>query len=111
VRLLDDDDELPPVPDEEEASLMAELGGDRLRAIDVALSSHTQTTWLKVARVVFHAVEAGEFPISGERHVRLHARRVMALVDAGVLEGPGNLLRPRWSEIRLRTKTARTTTG
>ena len=98
--LLDDDDELPLEPDQDEASLAIRIGPKGLRAIDTALTSHARRGWLKVARVVGEALQAGGFPISDDA-IDLHARRVIALVGLGVLEARGNLRRPRWSEVRL----------
>ena len=99
--LLDDDDELPSVPDDAEAMLTAQLGADGLRAIDEALRRHSREGWLKGARVVVDALKTGGFPISEDAYVDLHARRLMTLVESGVLEARGNLRRPRWSEVRL----------
>jgi hypothetical protein len=99
--LLDDDDELPLLPDEAEAELAAQLGEERVRAIEEALVSHTRVRWLKVARVVADALKAGGFPATEDAFVRLHVRRVIALVDSGRLEAQGKLRRPRRSEVRL----------
>jgi uncharacterized protein DUF3658 len=98
--LLDDDDHLPTSPDPGEAKLSVELGEQGLRAIDAALLSHVEPSWLKVARVVHDALGAGGTPIADDV-VRLHVRRVAALVEVGVLEARGNLRRPRFSEVRL----------
>ena len=100
--LLDDDDELPLLPDEAEASLASQLGEQGLRAIDDALGKQARRTWLKVARVVFDALKAGGFEASNDASIHLHVRRVITLADAGVFEAQGNLRRPRWSEVRLR---------
>jgi hypothetical protein len=100
VLLLDDDDELPP-PDAREAGLAAALGDDRLATIDSALIANTKKQWLKAARVVFDALEAGGFPKDNDHYVDLHVRRLIALVDSGKLEAQGNLRRPRFSEVRL----------
>ncbi|HEV8245205.1 MAG TPA: hypothetical protein VGP93_05530 [Polyangiaceae bacterium] len=98
---MDDDDELPASPDEGETALVAQLGAHALLAIDVTLKSHNQRRWLKVARVVAEALKAGGFAVWNDSHVHLHVRRVIGLVDSGSLEAKGNLLRPRWSEVRL----------
>jgi hypothetical protein len=97
--LLDDDDVLPDVPDEAETLLAAQLGTDRLKRIDDNLREHVQDRWLKVARVVADSVRNAGVSLSDENVVRLHVRRVKALVESGFIEGQGNLLRPRWSEI------------
>jgi hypothetical protein len=101
--LLDDDDELPFAPDLAEATLAARLGADGLRAIDDTLRQHARVGWLKGARVIADALKAGGFPISEQAHLQLHARRLITLVESGLLEAKGNLHRPRWSEVRLRT--------
>jgi hypothetical protein len=99
--LLDDNDELPLVPDEAEAELASRLGEDGVRAIEEALVSHARAHWLKVARVVIDALKAGGFPVAEDGPIQLHVRRVIALVDSEKLEAQGNLRRPRWSEVRL----------
>jgi len=102
VLLLDDDDELPPLPDEAETMLIAQLGEEGLRAVDDALGKSARRAWLKVARVVFDALKVGGFETSDDVSIHLQVRRVIALVDAGTLEAKGDLRRPRWSEVRLR---------
>ena len=98
MSLLDDEDELPSLPEEAEATLAAQLGAEGLRAIDEALSQHARRGWLKAARVVADALKAGGFPISGDAYIDLHVRRLITLVHSGVMEAQGNLRRPRWSE-------------
>jgi hypothetical protein len=98
--LLDDADELPAIPEPSESELVTRLGSVRLEAIDAALISHARSRWLKVARIVSDALSSGGFAFDDDI-VALHARRVGALVALGLLEGQGNLRRPRWSEVRL----------
>jgi hypothetical protein len=98
--LLDDDEELPADADAAETALAAQLGHQALKAIDAALLAHAGKRWLKVARVVGDALEAGQFDAWEDAHLHLHVRRVIALVQAGALEGKGNLHKPRWSEVR-----------
>jgi hypothetical protein len=102
VLLLDDDDELPSQPGDDEARLSAEIGDAGLRSIDNAIGKCARPAWLKVARVVLDAIKAGGFEISDDASIRLHVRRVITLVASGALEAKGNLRRPRWSEVRLR---------
>ncbi len=97
--LLDDDDELPTLPGEEELELSLQLGSETLLAIDAALVDHARAQWLKVARVVHDAIKARGFAFD-DSVIDLHVRRVIQLVDANVLEAQGNLRRPRWSEVR-----------
>jgi hypothetical protein len=72
-----------------------------LRQIDATLTKQASRDWLKVARVVFAAITAGGFSVTDENHVRLHVRRLIGLAEVGVLDGQGNLRRPRWSEVQL----------
>ncbi len=99
--LLDDDDELDASVDEAEAHLVAQRGPSGLQRIDENLRKHAQRHWLKVARVVADAVQAGGFSVSDENVVRLHVRRVSALVEFGAFEAQGDLRKPRWSEVRV----------
>jgi hypothetical protein len=98
---LVDDDALPLQPEEDESRLAAKLGDDGLQEIDAALQQHTRARWLKVARVIADALEAGGFDPSAEGAADLHLRRLIGLVDSGLIEAQGNLRRPRWSEVRL----------
>lgn len=97
--LLDDEDELPQIPSEEEANLAASLGESGLKAIDIVLVEKSRDKWLKVARVIADALEAGGFTFT-EESVDLHARRIIELVNDGSLEAQGNLRKPRFSEVR-----------
>jgi hypothetical protein len=107
VAPLDDDDARPVQPEEDESRLAAKLGDDGLQAIDAAIQQHTRARWLKVARVIADALEAGGFDPSAEGAADLHLRRLMGLVDSGRIEAQGNLRRPRWSEVRLPTNVSR----
>jgi hypothetical protein len=101
VLLLDDHDELPVSPTAAERALAARLGTSGLRAIDAALEQHVRRgQWLKAARVVADAMKAGGFPLTDNGHVELHVRRLVGLVDAGVLEAQGTVRKPRHSEVR-----------
>lgn len=97
--LLDDEDELPASPEEGEQALIVELGAEGLRNIDEAIVVSSKENWLKVARVVADAIEAGGFGYS-DATVDLHTRRVIELVLSGTLESKGNLKKPRFSEVR-----------
>jgi hypothetical protein len=99
--LLDDEGELPVAVDEAEAALAANLGPIGLRRIDDNLRKQALHTWLKVARVVAKALDEGGCQLSDEATIRLHTRRVIALVESGEFESQGDLRRPRWSEVRL----------
>ncbi|SRR5258708_4933368 len=98
--LLDDDGELPTSPEASEVTLSAQLGEQGLRVVDAALVSHAGPSWLKVARVVYDALNSGGFQTTDDV-VNLHVRRVAELVKLGQLEAQGNLRRPRFSEVRL----------
>jgi hypothetical protein len=99
--LVDDGDELAATADQSEEALARQLGPDRLGAIDEALTRCCQAQWLKAASVVFEAIKDGGFGVRDEGHVRVHLRRLIALVDAGTIEAQGNVRRPRFSEVRL----------
>ena len=103
--LLDDDDELPTLPDEDEANLHARLGREAVRAIDTAIVIHARAHWLKVARVVHDVISSSGMPFD-DAIVARHIRRVIDLVQARLLEARGNLRKPRWSEIRKPTSPA-----
>jgi hypothetical protein len=98
--LVHDEDRVPESPTEDEASLTESLGEKGLAAIDAAILGATGPKFMKVARVVSDALEVGGFSTEDE-NVQVHVRRVIALVKADKLEAQGNLLRPRFSEVRL----------
>jgi hypothetical protein len=104
--LLDDNDELPDAPTVGESSFVASLTVERFAEIDAALTRSARTSWLKVARIVHEALEAGGFSPWDDGCVHLHVRRVGCLVSADVFDAKGDLRRPRWSEVRLRERTA-----
>jgi hypothetical protein len=99
--LLDDDDELPAQPTSAEQALEVGMGSSGLTAIDEALIRHATNRWSKVARVVSDALKYGGHDPWDEATLHLYVRRVIHLVESGVLESQGNLRKPRWSEIRL----------
>src|SRR5688500_13479913 len=100
--LLDDDDALPPVPTEGETLLRAALSQADIEAMDRALLVSARVSWLKVARVVHAAVEARDLHPWNENCLHLHVRRLIELVESGLLEEQGNQRRPRFREVRLR---------
>lgn len=100
VLLLDDDDKLSETPGDTELALAAKLGAD-VALIDERILQHTLARYMKVARVVIDAVNAGGFDAWDDGVMELHTRRVIALGALGKLEIAGNPLRPRFSEIRL----------
>ena len=68
--------------------------------LDVLIFHELAQNWLKVARVVGRAEEACDarsLPVSMD----VIAARVRALVEAGTIEGVGNLTMWRHSEVRL----------
>jgi tetratricopeptide (TPR) repeat protein len=88
-------------PDDNEAALAKELGEAGLAAVDAALLKYTLDRGQKAARVIWDAVEASGFPVTDQTRVRLFARRLIALAEAGTIEARGNLYRPTRSEVRL----------
>jgi hypothetical protein len=75
-----------------------------LKVIDEDLRRHIQERWLKVARIVAYGVRQGGFSLHDENIVRLHVRRVKVLVESGLIEAAGDLLRPRWCDVRTARK-------
>jgi len=71
--------------------------------LDALIFPELARSWRKVARVVGHAKEACEarsLPFSMD----VIAARVRALVEAGAIEGVGNLSMWRHSEVRLKAR-------
>jgi len=71
--------------------------------LDALIFHELAQNWRKVARVVGYAKESCEarsLPVS----VDVIAARVRALVEAGTIEGVGNLSMWRHSEVRLRPR-------
>jgi hypothetical protein len=101
--LFFDSEPLPESPSADEAELTAALGSEALCVMDETLTRTAGARWLKVARVVVEALEESGYSYDDERYVHLHVRRVIGLVEAGVLQSQGDLRRPRWSEVRLAT--------
>jgi hypothetical protein len=97
----EDEVEVPETPDVDELQLTVELGEHGLRNIDDALKKAADGKFLKVARVIVNALKALQVRPT-ELYVNVCVRRVLALVDEGILETRGNVRRPRWSEARLR---------
>src|SRR5688500_6433699 len=79
--------------------LLRRLGSSGIGQVDQNLRRNAQGQWLKVARIVAHAMRDGGFE-AADNVVNLHVRRVIALVESGTLEGQGDLRKPRWSEVR-----------
>jgi hypothetical protein len=97
---LDDDDELPETPTDEEAALAARLGPELAR-IDERILKFSAPRFLKIARITLDALKDGGFDAWDEAAVDLHARRALALIEQGKLEVAGNPHRPRFSEAKL----------
>ena len=99
--LLDDEDELAETPSANEVAFASALTPEQVAAIDERLLRQSATEQRKVARVVSDALDDGDFDAWDDGCLEFHARRVIALADAGRLEAFGNLRNPRWSEVRL----------
>jgi len=113
--VLDDDeseDVLPLEPSEAEVRLTLQLGQVGLRVIDANIVRHAKEHPLKVKRVVLDAAKAGGFSLNDEGVYDLHVRRLIGLVERGVLVGLGEPsqagvqrgLSPWVSACRARTK-------
>jgi len=94
---------LPDSPDEQEVKVATKLGADGLAAADAALLECTRNRSLKAARVIMEAIGACGFP-STENYLRVFARRLIVLVEAGAVIADGNLRRPGYSQVRLPSK-------
>jgi tetratricopeptide (TPR) repeat protein len=88
-------------PDEEEAALAKELGEAGLAAVDAALLKHMLDRSLKAARVIWDAVESSGYPVTDQTRVRLYARRLIALAEAGAVIAEGDMHRPGRCHVRL----------
>lgn len=87
-----------PMTAEQEA-LASLLSEDMLRQIDAIILSNTRTTWRKVAMVV--GLTMFDPSLSRlELPDVFYSQRIRKLVDAGALEGAGNLDYMRYSEVR-----------
>ncbi|MRG90886.1 tetratricopeptide repeat protein [Polyangium spumosum] len=87
-------------PDEEEVALAEQLGEAGIAAVDAALLEQLSHRYLKAARIIGDAIDFGSYP-ADSLHVRLFARRLIALAEAGAIVARGNLLNPRRSVVRL----------
>jgi|GEM_PF-2747605 len=61
--LVDDDDELPELPDERETDLAARLGSGGLATIDAILLACTEKVQHKIARIISRALDACPFAL------------------------------------------------
>ena len=95
----DNSEAIIPSPSSEELRLATEIGPAGLAAIDAALLTHTRDRWMKVARVVFDAIDGQGLPVE-EPYVSFYVRRLLRLAELGEVEGKGDLRRPRYSEVR-----------
>ncbi len=100
--LIYDADPLPDLPSPAEAALAERLGPEGIRAIDEAILHASAERFLKVARIVLDSLKAVGSSYADEPSVHLHVRRVIALTNADLLDGQGNLHEPRWGEVRRR---------
>ena len=80
--LVNDEEQVPELPTDQEKALTDALTSEKLLAIDQAIVNATEQRWLKVARIVFDAIKAGGFSMVDEQ-VQLHVRRIITLVRAG----------------------------
>ena len=92
--------QLPEEPDIEEATLTEILGSEALAKADATLMKSIRPRWQKAAMVLGIAMDADHRRATDEL-VCVYLRRLIALVEAGALEGAGNLRRPRFSEVAL----------
>ena len=86
--------------DHEAQLVTSKLSPDQVSFIDQALLAECAQSWRKVARVVGSAMGALGAELEGVPD-GYFAQRVIALVEAGLLESQGNLQYMRYSEVRL----------
>ena len=84
----------------EQLSRVEALAPTDVEAIDDALLAASSQTWRKVAFVVGSALQSLSERYSGVPDVYF-SERIRALVGSGKLVSQGNLLRMRFSEVRL----------
>ena len=99
--MTDDEVEVPETPGVDELQLTVELGEHGLRNIDDALKKAADGKFLKVARIIVQALKAMQVQPT-DLYVNVCVRRILALVEEGIMETRGNVRRPRGSEARLR---------
>jgi tetratricopeptide (TPR) repeat protein len=92
--------QLPDSPDEKEAAAAQQLGAAGLAKAGATLLKWARPRFKKVARILYEAIEADDLDVT-DTLVCVYLRRLIALVEAGALEGAGNLRRPRFSEVAL----------
>ncbi len=85
---------------EHEALLIAGLPAEVITRIDDALLAKATHRFQKVARIIGQVMQSFSDRPSGIPDV-YYAQRIAKLVNAGLLESQGNLLRIRFSEVRL----------
>jgi len=101
VEHWDDDYTLPLLASVDEARLALQLGPAGLRTVDANILAHVEQRSRKVLRVVAEAIRVGAFSIHDEACFELHVRRLIGLVERGVVAGIGDLRRPGFSEVSL----------
>jgi Protein of unknown function len=89
----------PPL-DVEQSLRVSKLTQDDLWDIDRELMAQSARSWRKVARIVSSSMDKLSSRIPGVPDVYF-AQRVRHLVEIGKLESQGDLLRMRFSEVRL----------
>lgn len=99
--LVEDQSALTEFADEDEAALAKDLGEDGLAVVDAALLRYVIARYHKAARVIWDALEFCGHSPKDKTRIRLYARQLIALADAGAIKAAGNLRRPRFSEVCL----------
>ncbi len=99
MKMTPDDDQDGELT-EHEALLIAGLPAEVVTRIDDALLAKATHRFQKVARIIGQVMQSFSDRPSGIPDV-YYAQRIAKLVNAGLLESQGNLLRIRFSEVRL----------
>ena len=90
----------PPLSDAQRA-LVESLSPETILAIDEVLLRNVSTQWRKVARVVGTTMSFPPGRVTGIPDT-YYAERIRELVKHGLLDSRGDLMRMRYSEVRLR---------
>ena len=91
------------VPDAEQLARMALLGPEDIQRIDRIILDHVKPHWQKVAMVVARVLGSLGHQVARVPDVFVSSR-VRTLVSQGHLQSQGNLMRMRFSEVRLPTQ-------
>ena len=99
MEMSSEDQEDPPLTPEQE-ELVNKLKASEVERIDEEILSNISGYWKKVASIVGATMIDLENRVEGIPDV-YYAKRIIYLVEKGLVESQGNLKRMRFSEVRL----------